>query len=70
LENVNIFYVRAFGILFGHLKYFITIWFFCVHFSCFGIMHQEKSGNPVYDTYGNMFLDKKCGKAISRTKAA
>jgi hypothetical protein len=28
-----------FGILSGHL----------VHFSCFGILNQEKSGNPVID---------------------
>jgi hypothetical protein len=48
LENVNIFY--------GHLKYFTDIWdnlwpfgTFCLHlviFSGFGIMYQEKSGNP------------------------
>jgi hypothetical protein len=51
LENVDIFY--------GHLEYFMNIWdilqpfgTFCVnlvHFSGFGIMHQEKSGNPVGD---------------------
>jgi hypothetical protein len=49
LENFDIFY--------GHLEYFMDIWdilwpfvTFCVHlvhFSSFGIMHQEKSGNPV-----------------------
>jgi hypothetical protein len=49
LENVDIFY--------GHLEYFIAIWDILwpfgtkcahlVHFSWFGIMHQEKSGNPV-----------------------
>jgi hypothetical protein len=34
------------------MGYFMTIWKFCVHlvhFSCFGIMHQEKSGNPARD---------------------
>jgi hypothetical protein len=46
----------AFGIFYGDLGYFMTIWYilysfgtFCihlVHFSGFGIMHQEKSGNP------------------------
>jgi hypothetical protein len=35
LEDVGIFY--------GHLGYFETIW--CI-FSGFGIVHQEKSGNP------------------------
>jgi hypothetical protein len=48
LKNVNIFY--------GHLEYFTEILdilcpfgTFCihlVHFSCFGIMCQETSGNP------------------------
>jgi hypothetical protein len=45
LENVDIFY--------GNSEYFIDIWdilsLFCVHlvhFFSFGIMHQEKSGNP------------------------
>jgi hypothetical protein len=48
LKNVDIFY--------GHLGYFTDIWnillpfgTFCVHlvhFSGFGIMYQEKSGNP------------------------
>jgi hypothetical protein len=43
-------------IFFGHLEYFMEIWdilwpfgTFCihlVHFSGFGIMYQEKSGNP------------------------
>jgi hypothetical protein len=47
LENVDTFY--------GHLEYFKDIsgilWPVCVdlvHFSGFGIMHQEKSGNPVH----------------------
>jgi hypothetical protein len=49
MENVDIFY--------GHLEYFTDIWgilgpfgIFCVHlvhFSGFGILCQEKSGNPV-----------------------
>jgi hypothetical protein len=46
LENVDIFY--------GHLDYFTDIWDilgpFCVHlvhFSSFGVLRQEKSGNPV-----------------------
>jgi hypothetical protein len=49
LEKIDIFY--------DHLEYFMGIWkilcpcsTFCVHlvhFSGFGIMDQEKSGNPV-----------------------
>jgi hypothetical protein len=32
-----------FGIYYGHLVYFVSIWYI---FSSFGIMHQEKCGNP------------------------
>jgi hypothetical protein len=48
LENVGVFN--------GHLGYFTDIWdilwpflhfvFILVHFACFGIKRQEKSGNP------------------------
>jgi hypothetical protein len=39
-----------FGIYcYGHLVYFVAIWYtswlFGI-FSCFGMLHQEKSGNP------------------------
>jgi hypothetical protein len=47
MENVGIFY--------GHLEYFMTIWYvswpfciFCGHlvfFPCFGMLYQEKSAN-------------------------
>jgi hypothetical protein len=41
-----------FGIFYGYLGYFVTIWnILCsvgTVFSCFGVLHQEKSGNPVY----------------------
>jgi hypothetical protein len=50
IDNVGIFY--------GHLKYFATIWYdswtyglFCgilVNFPSFGMLCQEKSGNPVW----------------------
>jgi hypothetical protein len=39
-------------ILYGHWEYFKDIWGiydYLVHFSGFGIMHQEKSGNPGCD---------------------
>jgi hypothetical protein len=32
-----------FRILYDHLVYFVVIW---VHFSRFGMLYQEKSGNP------------------------
>jgi hypothetical protein len=53
-------------IFYGHLEYFMEIWdiiwpfgTFCirlVHFSGFGIMYQEKSGNPapVYEPLQNV----------------
>jgi hypothetical protein len=61
LENVDIFYglweyfmaiwniIRTFGILYGHLGYFLPFCTFCVHLVHFfglGDMYQEKSGNP------------------------
>jgi hypothetical protein len=35
-----------FGIFYGHLVYFMAIWYI---FSRFGMLHLEKSGNPVPD---------------------
>jgi hypothetical protein len=35
--------LRTFGIFYDHLVHFVFIWYI---FSSFGIMHQEKSGNP------------------------
>jgi hypothetical protein len=49
LENVYIGILWPFGIFFGHLGYFMNIWFICVHFVhffWFVIMYHEKSGNP------------------------
>jgi hypothetical protein len=49
LENVYIFlwpfgiFLWRFGIFYVHLVHFVFIWYI---FSGFGIMHQEKSGNP------------------------
>jgi hypothetical protein len=42
-------YFWPFGLFYGDLGYFMTICAFCihlVHFSDFGIMYEEKSGNP------------------------
>jgi hypothetical protein len=43
--------LRPFDIFYSHLKYFIVIWYtylvvLCYTFPRFGILHQEKSGNP------------------------
>jgi hypothetical protein len=47
-ENVHILW--TFGIFYGHVGYFMAIWFipcsFGTFLSGFGIMHREKSGNP------------------------
>jgi hypothetical protein len=37
--------LRLFGILCGHWAYFMVIWY---NFSRFGMLYQEKSGNPVH----------------------
>jgi hypothetical protein len=49
MENLGIFYdhlvfLRPLEICYGHLVYFVVI---CYIFHRFGIMKQEKSGNPV-----------------------
>jgi hypothetical protein len=49
--------IEDIGILYGHLVYFTTIWYIFghlvyfmiiwhVYFSRFGMLYQEKSGNP------------------------
>jgi hypothetical protein len=35
--------LRPFGIIYSLLAWFVVIWYI---FSVFGIMYQEKSGNP------------------------
>jgi hypothetical protein len=47
-ENVDIFHgylenLWTFEIFYDHLVRFVFIWYIV---SCFGIMYQEKSGNP------------------------
>jgi hypothetical protein len=49
MENLGIFYdhldyFRAIGNILSHLVYFVVIRSI---FPCFGILDQEKSGNPV-----------------------
>jgi hypothetical protein len=38
------------GILYGHLVYslaiWISLWYFGIYFPRFGMLHQEKCGNP------------------------
>jgi hypothetical protein len=38
--------IEAVGIFYGQLVYFMVIWYI---FSRFGVLYQEKSGNPVED---------------------
>jgi hypothetical protein len=58
------------GIFYGHLVHFTVfcyvLWTFGVvrgkmeYFSCFGILHQEKSGNPaVYYHFSNRIVIKR-----------
>jgi hypothetical protein len=37
-----------YGIFFGHLVYFMVIWYI---FPCFGMLDQGKSGNPVSHSF-------------------
>jgi hypothetical protein len=40
-------FVAKFGIVCRHLAYFMVIWYIFYHF---GMLHQEKSGNPGPDS--------------------
>jgi hypothetical protein len=75
LEKVDIFY--------GHLEYFTDIWnfydrfgTFCVHlvhFSSFGIMNREKSGNPGFYVFLNTlqcFCENLCNSISFRKSNA
>jgi hypothetical protein len=49
MEEVGIFYgqlvcLRPFCIFYGHLVYFVVIWYIILRF---GILYHEKSGSPV-----------------------
>jgi hypothetical protein len=45
MANWNI--LLRFGECYGHLVHFVSIWY--IHFHVFGIVYQEKSGNPARD---------------------
>jgi hypothetical protein len=52
IEDVGIFYGQKFyfmyshfGMLYGHLVYFVVIWYI---FPSFDMLYQEKSGNPAF----------------------
>jgi hypothetical protein len=54
MENLGIHYdhlvyFKAFGNILGRLVYFVVIWYIFPHF---GILHQEKSGNPAAEGRG------------------
>jgi hypothetical protein len=55
--DVGIFY----GPFYGLLLYFMDIWYVqcVVYFSHFGILHQEKSGNP-----GSAIFNKSCFSSV------
>jgi hypothetical protein len=45
-----------FGILYGHLyilRPFEIFYGYLVYLSCFGMLYQEKSGNPALQSVGN-----------------
>jgi hypothetical protein len=57
MEDVGIFYghlsiLRPFGIFCGNLVYFEVIWYI---FLRFGILYQEQSGNPAWDSLFSTF---------------
>jgi hypothetical protein len=39
--------LRPFNMFYGHMVYFVVIWYI---FPCFGMLYQEKSGNPALQT--------------------
>jgi hypothetical protein len=58
MENLGIFYdhvvyFMAIGSISGHLVYFAVIWY---TFPNFGILDQEKSGNPGHSAKTNVQL--------------
>jgi hypothetical protein len=67
IEDVGVFMaiwsiLRPFGLFYGHLIYFVAIWNIYVHmviwyiFPRFGMLHQEKSGDPDVHSVGAKFL--------------
>jgi hypothetical protein len=53
MEDVGICILWPFSLSYGHLAYLTAIWYVCGHvvycmviFPLFGMLHQEKSGNP------------------------
>jgi hypothetical protein len=63
MKDVGLFYGHLVYIFYGHLVYRIAIWYslWCnlVHFSRFGILHQEKSGNPALDPQDSQTTNKR-----------
>jgi hypothetical protein len=60
-------YILQFGIFGGHLVNFMAILFI---FSRFGMLHQEKSGNPGtesrHERLGHRYFDFKCFLAATK----
>jgi hypothetical protein len=62
------FYIQTFGIFYDHLVHYVFIWY---TFSNFGIMYQEKSGNPgcVFRFYTEQWQSEqivKSAKSVTR----
>jgi hypothetical protein len=50
MEKQEIFFshlvlLMRFGVFYGHSEYYVAIWYIISHF---GMLYQEKSGNPVH----------------------
>jgi hypothetical protein len=53
--------LQLFGISYGHLVLFVVVW--CIFFR-FGMLYQEKSGNPANDVLVIFWREKVAGKEI------
>jgi hypothetical protein len=51
-----------FGLFYCHLVYFMVIWY--TYFSRFGMLYQEKSGNPDYAWLERMHVSATCNAYI------
>jgi hypothetical protein len=52
-------YFLPFGLFYGHWKYFMALWYNLWQFGIFprfGILNQEKSGNPGAQAWLNLFF--------------
>jgi hypothetical protein len=63
LFNGHLEYIKAFGSIFSPYRKILVIW--CI-FPCFGILYQEKSGNPgTFGRIGTCSNDDKMANRLS-----